>query len=466
MLALWIGLLAFPYARAFLFLGGPVQMPFGTNFSYISPTEELGAARPKPAITPEISSFVEKLLAEHHVPGTSVGVIRLTEENKVNTEFGAGEHVRGWLKNDQRDSFRHWVLLQGLSCKRNGNLDGRFCSRAKRLSAPLRNRWATEKANVRDILNHVSGLPRHDFSYKADDTPADVMRRLRYLKPAYELREQWSYNNQMYVLGAHIISTYSGSPFTSFVKERIFVPLNMSATTYSSREAAQSGLFSQSWTSQGQRRIPFWFDVDSISDLIAGPGGIISSVVDMSKWIATLLNSGVNPETNVSVIPRSTFDETTTAHSIVVGKPPTPEMSILGYGMGWMQSSIQGHQTLSHGGGLPGFLTNVVLFPSDGLGIVALVNSDGPHGIQDIVPSRILADLLGLHQPSPLASNDRPNDRNHTCSTESNSLNIPLDSTPERTLIQGMVPSHSALRQTTPNTAPRFSATSPLSQTQ
>ncbi len=87
----------------------------------------------------------------------------------------------------------------------------------------------------------------------------------------------------MYVVGAHIISTYSGKPFTRFAKERIFVPLGMTSTTYSGKEAARSGNFSQSFTIHEEtiRRIPFSLEDESVSELIAGAGGIISNTVDI-----------------------------------------------------------------------------------------------------------------------------------------------------------------------------------------
>ena len=59
------------------------------------------------------------------------------------------------------------------------------------------NDWATRKASVRDILGHVSGLPRHDYSYTRNDSTEDIARRMSGLRTAYELREKWSYNNQV-----------------------------------------------------------------------------------------------------------------------------------------------------------------------------------------------------------------------------------------------------------------------------
>lgn len=87
----------------------------------------------------------------------------------------------------------------------------------------------------------------------------------------------------MYVLGSYIISTYAGKPFHEFVEERIFSPLNMTSTTYSGITASANGKFSQPFTFylNETRRIPFAFNTQALSDVIAGPGGIISNTVDM-----------------------------------------------------------------------------------------------------------------------------------------------------------------------------------------
>jgi len=47
----------------------------------------------------------------------------------------------------------------------------------------------------------------------------------------------------------------------------------------------------------------------------------------------------------------------------------------VGYAMGWFVNVHQGHRMLSHGGGIDGFVTSVMFFPEDDLGIVAFTNS-------------------------------------------------------------------------------------------
>lgn len=60
-----------------------------------------------------------------------------------------------------------------------------------------------------------------------------------------------------------------------------------------------------------------------------------------------LLNGGVDPYTNKTVIPRWILDAITTARTIVAGNttapPQIPSRSIIGYGLGWARLSYQGH---------------------------------------------------------------------------------------------------------------------------
>ncbi|KAI0364957.1 hypothetical protein BV20DRAFT_1056801 [Pilatotrama ljubarskyi] len=56
--------------------------------------------------------------------------------------------------------------------------------------------WALEdlraqaKNNLRDAFGHITGLPRHDYSYHPGDTAQEVVKRQRHLTPADELRGQ------------------------------------------------------------------------------------------------------------------------------------------------------------------------------------------------------------------------------------------------------------------------------------
>jgi CubicO group peptidase (beta-lactamase class C family) len=85
----------------------------------------------------------------------------------------------------------------------------------------------------------------------------------------------------MYMVGAYVVSTLTGIRLADFVNYRIFKPLGMNSSTYSIDEALQTGKFTDTWTSFG-RLIPPWIQEEYV-DLIAGSGGVISSVEDLAR---------------------------------------------------------------------------------------------------------------------------------------------------------------------------------------
>ncbi|KAG2128999.1 beta-lactamase/transpeptidase-like protein [Suillus clintonianus] len=258
--------------------------------------------------------------------------------------------------------------------------------------------WASKKANLKDILSHVSGLPRHDYSYGPYDSPKDDVLRMRYLRPAFELREQWSYNNKMFTAVAHIVETYSAQTYTSFVEDRIFTPLGMSSSTYSPAKAGKTGKFTQGWTSNG-RLLPECF-TEEMATLMAGAGGVISSAVDMSKWVALWLNKGVH--NNVTVIPLSVYGNASQSYSVSISAPDDSEHSIQGYGMGWFRYSYLGHDLVYHTGSVPGLSTLAAFLPDDDVGVVVFANGgDKATPVMDI-SNRIIDAALNLRsKPSP-----------------------------------------------------------------
>jgi len=85
----------------------------------------------------------------------------------------------------------------------------------------------------------------------------------------------------MFIVGAYVVSTLSGKRFVDFVNHRIFKPLGMNSSTYSTDVAIRSGRFTNTWTSFG-RLIPPWIEEEYV-DLVAGPGGVISSVEELAR---------------------------------------------------------------------------------------------------------------------------------------------------------------------------------------
>ncbi|EMD32801.1 hypothetical protein CERSUDRAFT_118507 [Gelatoporia subvermispora B] len=367
------------------------------------------------AVPPKIWHYIESLRIQAKIPGVSFGVVRFSGSELPELDFST------WgLKTEDGDPVSPDTLYSIGSCSKAfvatsvGLLIDDFASGCNRTALPpsvdnltwdtkiasllpttewrLQDAYATEKASLRDLLSHLSGVPRHDLAVYPDEDTIDVLKRMRFLKST-EIREKMQYSNQMYSVVAYIITKYSGQPFTEFVHERIFYPLNMTDSTYDPVRAEQSGKLSHAWAPNG-RRVPFWRS-EVTGDTADGPGGINSNTIDMTKWVATMINGGVDPWANTSVIPKSVVDEITTSRTIMDGRG-SPDVSIQGYGLGWGRLSYRGHEIVGHNGGITGFNTVLLYLPWDKIGIIGFGSVDGSALALGIAAYNILDHLLGL----------------------------------------------------------------------
>ncbi|KAF7328950.1 Beta-lactamase domain-containing protein [Mycena venus] len=366
-------------------------------------------------VNKELSSFIQDVLQTNNFTGLSLGIAlpngevefaawgnRTEEGHPVTSEtiMNLGSCSKaflsaslGILMQDFADGKNKSVLPDSVTefswdTKMRDLLPGEWMTE---------DQWSTDKASLKDLLSHVTGLPAHDGSYSPYDSPQDIVLRMKHLRAAYELRERYEYNNQIYITGAYVVSKYSGSSYRDFVEERILKPLGMTSSTLYPNRAIESGKFTQSWT-PSRRRIPF-FMPEHTADLIAGAGGVMSNVEDMVKWIKMLLNSGVDGRTNDTILPATTFDLATSAISVALNKGSNLS-SIAGYGLGWGRQSYRGHELVSHNGGAPGVATIVDLYPYNGFGIVLLANTAGP-SVTRIIARAVVDRILGLPASNP-----------------------------------------------------------------
>ncbi|KAI6121289.1 beta-lactamase/transpeptidase-like protein [Pisolithus sp. B1] len=366
-------------------------------------------------ITPEVAAFVRDMMDASNITGVSVAVVPKNGEPELKAWGYRSEDGEKMTS----DTLFHMASISKAFCATAlGILIDDFANGRNVTALPpglteltwhtkvkdlllgewqLIDEWASERANLKDILSHVTGVPRHDFSYGPYDTPLDVIRRLRHLKPAFELREQWSYSNIMYITAAYIVSQYAGQPYTSFVKERIFVPLDMASSTFSPREAAASGKYTQEWTKEG-RLIPDCL-TEEIAFTRAGAGGIISNAVDMSKWISMWLNEGTYK--GKLIIPASVYHNTTSSYAVYLDHPVDPYSSIGGYGLGWHRQSYRGYDLVAHTGGIPGVSTLASFLPHAEFGVLVFANGGDQDASVMSIALHIVEAVLRLEKSNP-----------------------------------------------------------------
>ncbi|KAJ6484471.1 beta-lactamase/transpeptidase-like protein [Mycena vitilis] len=265
---------------------------------------------------------------------------------------------------------------------------------------------ATSESTIVDIMSHRTGLPRHDLVGPLDFSPADVIERLRYLRPSAGFREHMQYNNHMYTALSHLPQALLNRTYEDYVHENILAPLGMDATTHFYADAVKTGHLADSFLRENAnltedpfspgtvRVLPFW-DQSTKGHSVSGAGGVISSAHDMAIWLQMLLMEGKN-HLNETVIPAAVVQKAATGVTIYKPAAEYPELSPVVYGGGQMRGTYRGFEMIQHGGAVAGFRSQVTRFPSPNLGIAVMSNEEDGTPIMESVKYRIVDEVLKL----------------------------------------------------------------------
>ncbi|MDE3045483.1 MAG: serine hydrolase [Verrucomicrobiota bacterium] len=232
--------------------------------------------------------------------------------------------------------------------------------------------YATQSLTLRDLVTHRSGLPRHDFMwYNSLLSREEILKRLRYLEPACDIRERYNYNNLMYMTAGIAMERVSKKSWEEIIAEKILKPLEMKDTNFSIAEMEKASNYASPHFEKNDKlkRVPFR-DFTSIA-----PGSSMNSNVnDMVHWLQMFLAEGVY--NGKPLLSPAMIQEIEAPSVIVSGYPDNKEALLNAYGLGWYISSYRGRYHLRHDGGVDGFTAAISLLPQDGIGIIVLANKN------------------------------------------------------------------------------------------
>lgn len=231
----------------------------------------------------------------------------------------------------------------------------------------------TMRLTVRDLVTHRSGLPRHDLVwYNSPESREALVRRIRYLPLSKGLREEFQYNNLMFMTAGYLTGRLTSGTWEDAVRYRIFKKLDMNGSNFSVHESQNTADYALPYEEKDDeiRRVNFR-DISNV-----GPAGSINSnLEDMSRWIRVHLNDGkFNGE---RIIENSTLKDLHTPHMAIANLPTETAFSPPSYALGWGVATYHGHLRVAHGGGIDGFITHVAVYPNDRVGVVAFMNTTG-----------------------------------------------------------------------------------------
>ncbi|CAN5767879.1 serine hydrolase [soil metagenome] len=257
--------------------------------------------------------------------------------------------------------------------------------------------YVTRELTIRDLLSHRSGLATFGGDllwYESEYSRDEILRRIRFLKPASSFRSRFGYQNILFLAAGEVVAKVSGRSWDEFMKERFFSPLSMKRTVTSHADLLKSSNVAVPHNAvDGKTRVIRYGKVDNIG----AAGAIKSSVRDMAQWLRLQLGRGTYE--GRKLFSSTASREMWTPHTVFSGISeqaekfnPTRHFNL--YGLGWILGDYQGRLLISHGGGLDGMTSQVALMPEEKLGVVILTNSETP--LSTVVANKVFDLFLNV----------------------------------------------------------------------
>jgi CubicO group peptidase (beta-lactamase class C family) len=241
-------------------------------------------------------------------------------------------------------------------------------------------------------LSHTSGIknftsaPGFFKTARKDYAREEILKLVADAPLDFTPGEKWSYSNTGYFLLGMLIE--KEKTYGACLKERIFQPLGMTRTRVNDlTEIIENRASGYTWIGEGLRNGEY---VSPTQPFAAG--ALVSTVSDMAKWDAALNTD--------RLLKRSSLAQMWTPVTLNDGKATN-------YGFGWFIGEYATRQWISHGGGIPGFSTEITRFLDDHLTVIVLANSESADaGPVTTGVAAFYIPALVAHAPKPISDND------------------------------------------------------------
>ena len=340
----------------------------------------------------KFESRIATIMAGMHIPGMSVSIVkdggvvyargfgaRNLEKNipaTPDTLYGIGSCTK---------SFTALAIMQ---LAEKGKLDVQDPVK-KYLPFKLGSR--EEPIRIHHLLSNSSGIPNlgmstlllgRAFGVEEKWVPMssfeDLMLHVNGAQEeiAGEPGTRYFYFNTGFTLLGEIVARVSKKSYEQYVKEKILKPLNMNRSTFLEEEFEKGpDTMTPYRTQEGNGELKAVPTRHPFDKFIYAPGGLLSSVQELTNYLLANINGGV-------------FDDTT-----ILGAPLVEEMhkiqleveafrdtfgdyGKMGYGYGWfVADDFLGHKIVMHGGSTGVSSAQLMFVPDLKIGLAAAANA-------------------------------------------------------------------------------------------
>ena len=216
-----------------------------------------------------------------------------------------------------------------------------------------------QDATVKRILHHTAGLPMHwNFffdgeCYKRPSMDETIKRFGIVVSPP---GDRYEYSNLGYGIIESIIERVAQKSYPEFMKSEVFEPLGLNRTSVFIK-SPEEDIVAQRYI-ENKDASPF-YDFDH-----RGASAVYSSAHDLVRFGMFHLKNHLDDQQQI--LKDSTIDE--------MQNDVDPRLSDCHYKLGWDVGERYGYKVVSHGGGMPGVRTILLLLPSMNTAVVVLCN--------------------------------------------------------------------------------------------
>ena len=249
--------------------------------------------------------------------------------------------------------------------------------------------WVTREMTVRDLLTHRSGLGLGAgdllFVPRSKRTRAEIVERLKYIKPATSFRSGYAYDNILYTVAGALIEAVSGQSYEAYLREHVYKPAGLLTAT--SDEPSRLATVNRAYPHgriggpvRGLGPLQLLDETDQLGGASTPAGLLAMSAKDLAKWLTIQLAHGKTADG------KRLFSEASSAamwnpETIEPINPVPPGFEATkpmfrAYALGWEVSEYGGAKIISHSGGVFGFITMVVLIPEKNVGFAITMNAE------------------------------------------------------------------------------------------
>ena len=244
------------------------------------------------------------------------------------------------------------------------------------------------KITIEHLLTHTSGIksytedPKWPALWREDLTPAQVIDLTKDSPLQFAPGTKWDYNNTAYTMLGVIIEKASGLSYAEFLRRNIFEPLGMSHTVYGSltkiipdRASGYTGA-SEQW-----ENAPYLSMTQPYS-----AGALMSTVDDLVVWEGAVSSR--------KLVSDALWERAFRGFKLTSGEQTY-------YGYGWQLDEYAGRKLIHHGGGIPGYASEVLRMPAERVYVTILANCDNPPVDLHFLGTVLAAEVIGQPYRDP-----------------------------------------------------------------